>query len=180
MGNRLSFAERPLRNRVVAIEDLAQALIAVGCADKGTRKPMDVSVEQGKQMERTLEPRQLRPDRMGVQQAAPLICPFHADTRNQNCAQRIAASILYVCDCIAPNGSLSKAPILSPNVHNMRAVDVHTSNVPNFGHLFILFASADRKKSAVRELHMEKTQHTVVHTHINLRVSNFCTSALLE
>ncbi len=48
------------------------------------------------------------------------------------------------------------------------------SNVPNFGHLFTLFASADRKKVQSKELYTEKTQHTVVHTHTNLRVSSFC------
>ncbi len=42
---------------------------------------------------------------------------------------------------------------------------IHTSNVPNFGHLFALFAFADRKKSAVQKTSYAKDVAYSAHTH---------------
>ncbi len=65
--------------------------------------------------------------------------------------------------------------ILPDGFQHLCLLEGMLTNVPNFGHLFALFASADRNKGAVRELYTEKTLHTVVvHTHTNLRVSTFC------
>ncbi len=47
--------------------------------------------------------------------------------------------------------------------------------MPNFGHLFIPYLLLlTERKVQFRELYTEKTQHTVVQTHTNLRVSSFC------
>ncbi len=49
-----------------------------------------------------------------------------------------------------------------------------TSNVPNFGHLFTLFASADRKNSTVQiTLYGKDATYSSTHSH-KLRVSSFC------
>ncbi len=51
---------------------------------------------------------------------------------------------------------------------NVCSFSDYFSNVPNFGHLFTLFASADRKKSAVqRTLHGEDATYSSTH-------SSFC------
>ncbi len=46
--------------------------------------------------------------------------------------------------------------------------------MPNFGHLFTLFASAYRNKSAIQRTSYAKDPAYVVHIHTNLHVSSFC------